>query len=223
MAAEASTAALQAGEGELLAEACELERAYRPATVWTEGWPATREAWHLVVPTGTLLLCFLQAGLKIEARCRGALRQQWRRRAGPVYPATPKGPFAQRVRRLREGARGELEGAGQAPGLKRCELKEQFRIADDFPAAARTTTGIERLRAYQDRVWYALRYRQGTQESGHRAVRARAVQGNFHPSSARAQRHGANRSPFEALNGFHYHDNWLHNLLSAASLGGRRR
>lgn len=28
-------------------------------------------------------------------------------------------------------------------------------------------------------------------------------------------------SPFEDLNGFRYHDNWLHNFLIASSLNGR--
>lgn len=222
VAAEASTAALQAGYGEFLAEAREVDQAYQPQTVCTDGWHATREAWSLLVPTVTLLLCFLHAVLKIEARCRGALRQQLRRRAWHVYQATTKGQFAQRVRRLREWASGELEGAVQATGLKLCELKEQFMLAYDFPAAARTTNGIDRLMDYQDRVLYAMRYLHGTQKSGRWAVRAMALQWNFHPYSARAQRHGAKRSPFEALNGFQYHDKWLHNLLSAASMGGRR-
>jgi hypothetical protein len=29
-------------------------------------------------------------------------------------------------------------------------------------------------------------------------------------------------SPFTELNGFSYHSNWLHNLLIASSMGGRR-
>jgi len=220
--AEASTEALQAGYGEFLVEARNLAPAYQPETVCTDGWHATREAWQLLVPTVTLILCFLPAVLKIEARGRGALRQQLRRRAWHVYQATTKAHFAQRVRRLREWARGELEGAVQATVLKLCELKAQFMIAYDFPAAARTTNGIDRLLDYQDRVLYAMRYLLGTQESGRWAGRALALQWNFPPYSAQAQRHGAKRSPFEALNGFHYHDNWLHNLLSAASMGGRR-
>ena len=30
------------------------------------------------------------------------------------------------------------------------------------------------------------------------------------------------RSPFHDLNGFEYHPNWLHNLLIASSMGGRK-
>jgi hypothetical protein len=32
---------------------------------------------------------------------------------------------------------------------------------------------------------------------------------------------GKRNSPFEGLNGFCYHDNWLHNLLIASSLQGQ--
>ncbi|MBI3428348.1 MAG: hypothetical protein HY011_35960, partial [Acidobacteria bacterium] len=55
------------------------------------------------------------------------------------------------------------------------------------------------------------------------ALRALALQWNFHPYSASLRRRDPTRhSPFAALNGFVYHQNWLHNLLIAASLGGHR-
>lgn len=220
--AEASTAALQAGYQGFLTEARTVQPDYQPETVCTDGWPATREAWQLLVPTITLILCFLHSVLKIEARCRGALRQHLRQRVWHVYHALNKVQFAQRLRRLHEWASRHLEGAVQATVLKLCDLKDQFRVAYDFPTAARTTNGIDRLMDYQDRVLYQMRYLHGTQEAARLAVRAMAVQWNFHPYSVRAQSEGAKRSPFEALNGFQYHDNWLHNLLSAASMGGRR-
>lgn len=220
--AEASTEALQAGYGEFLAEARALAPAYHPETVCTDGWKATREAWQGLVPTVTLLLCFLHSVLKIEKRCRGALRQQVRQMAWHVYQARNKGEFGQRVRRLREWARVQLSGAVQEAVLKLCALQAQFQLAYDFPDAARTTNGIDRLMDYQDRVLYQMRYFHGTRESARLAARAMAVQWNFHPYSVRAQRQGTNRSPFEALNGFQYHDNWLHNLFTAASMGGRR-
>ncbi len=219
---EASTEALQAGYGEFLAEARQLHPTYQPETVCTDGWPATHEAWRRLVPSVTLILCFLHAVLKIEARCRGTLRQQLRAMAWTVYQAPNKRQFAQRLRRLREWASLHLDGAVQGTVLKLCALKEQFMVAYDYPAAARTTNGIDRLMDYQDRVLYAMRYLHGTRASGRLAVRAMAVQWNFHPYSARAQKDGAQRSPFEARNGFQYHGNWLHNLLSAASMGGRR-
>jgi hypothetical protein len=220
--AEASTEALQGGYGEFLTEARDLAPPYQPATVCTDGWKATREAWQLLVPTVTLLLCFLHSVLKIEERCRGVLRQQLRHMTWHVYQARTKAEFGQRVRRLREWARGQLSGAVQETVLKLCALKEQFKLAYDFPEAARTTNGIDRLMDYQDRVLYQMRYFPGTRDSARLAARAIALQWNFHPYSLRAQRTGTQRSPFEALNGFQYHDNWLHNLFTAASMGGRR-
>lgn len=220
--AEASTTALHAGYGVFLREARELTPQYQPQTVCTDGWQATREAWQKLTPAVTLILCFLHSVLKIEERCRGHLRQQLRERAWHVYQARTKVQFAQRVRRLGEWAQAQLEGVVQATVLKLCAAKEKFIVAYDFPAAARTTNGVDRLMDYQDRVLYAMRYLHGTRAAARRAVRAMAVQWNFHPYSARAQLTGAKRSPFEALNGFQYHDNWLHNLLSAASMGGHR-
>jgi len=222
LAQEASTISLQAAYGEFLTEAREVAPGYQPETVCTDGWHATREAWQLLVPTIQLLLCFLHSVLKIEARCRGAVRQRVREQAWHVYRARNKVEFAQRLRRLREWATVQLRGAVQETVLKLCQLKADFSVAYDFPQAARTTNGIDRLMDYQDRVLYQMRYFHGRRDSARLAVRAMALQWNFHPYSARAQSTGAKRSAFEALNGFQYHGHWLHNLLSAASMGGRR-
>ena len=57
-----------------------------------------------------------------------------------------------------------------------------------------------------------------------RHVRAWALLSNFrpwHPAVARAN--GGWRCPAERLNRHRYHDDWLQNLLAAASLGGYRR
>ncbi len=77
-----------------------------------------------------------------------------------------------------------------------------------------------------------MRYLHGTHESARLALRAMALPGlriagaglwNFHPYGARTCQSAPQRlSPFHDLNGFQYHDNWLQNLLVAASLGGRR-
>jgi hypothetical protein len=53
-------------------------------------------------------------------------------------------------------------------------------------------------------------------------LRAIALLWNFHLYSHKVQRlERYSKSPFEDLNGFRYHDNWLHNLLIASSLNGR--
>ncbi|MFZ3047907.1 MAG: hypothetical protein WA151_18495, partial [Desulfatirhabdiaceae bacterium] len=46
---------------------------------------------------------------------------------------------------------------------------------------------------------------------------------NFAPSNPRTiQKHQNFKSPAERLNKFRYHENWLHNWMISASLGGFR-
>ncbi|MDJ0577290.1 MAG: hypothetical protein QNJ65_19290 [Xenococcaceae cyanobacterium MO_234.B1] len=46
---------------------------------------------------------------------------------------------------------------------------------------------------------------------------------NFHPIGVRTRSKNISRySPFTDLNGWSYHQNWLHNLLIASSMNGRR-
>jgi hypothetical protein len=72
--AAADTAALETGYGECARAAPALVPDYHPRSVCTDGWHATREAWRRLFPTITLVLCFLHAVLKMQDRCRGALR-----------------------------------------------------------------------------------------------------------------------------------------------------
>jgi hypothetical protein len=68
-----------------------------------------------------------------------------------------------------------------------------------------------------------MRYCHGTTDSARLAVRAMALQWNLHPYGARLRRDQPSRAaPFDDLNGFQYHPNWLHNLLIASSMGGLR-
>jgi hypothetical protein len=54
-------------------------------------------------------------------------------------------------------------------------------------------------------------------------LRSMALVWNFHPYGTRTlNKYSERSSPFEDLNGFRYHDNWLQNMLIAASMGGRR-
>jgi hypothetical protein len=64
----------------------------------------------------------------------------------------------------------------------------------------------------------------GTLEACARHCRAWALLHNFRPWGPEAGRANRGwRSPAERLNQYRYHDNWLHNLLASASLGGYRR
>jgi hypothetical protein len=221
--AAADTPTLAAGYGEFAQEAHALTPTYQPRSVCTDGWHATREAWRRLFPKITLVLCFLHSVLKIRDRCRGAVRHEVVARAWRVYQAPTKRQFAQRLRRLAEWTPTHLSGAVAEMVLKMCRRRADFTPAYDCPQAHRTSNAVDRLLNYQDRVLYAMRYCHATTASARLAVRAMALQWNFHPYGARLRRDQPARvSPFYDLNGFQYHSNWLHNLLIASSLGGLR-
>ncbi len=98
-----------------------------------------------------------------------------------------------------------------------------FSVAFDHENAHRTSNMVVRLMNYQDRLLFAQQYFHGTAKSARFMVRAQALIWNFHPYSLRTRRRDPNRiSPFQDINGFSYHENWLQNLLIAASMGGRK-
>jgi hypothetical protein len=218
---QSDSPSLQAAYGEFLSEAHAVFPAYRVRSVCTDGFQATRDAWHQLVPQLTLVLCFLHSILKLTERCRGTLRHQVLDRAWGVYQAVTKAQFAQRLRRLAEWARASLEGSLAQMVEKTARCREDFTPAYDCPQAARTTNAVDRVHNHLDRTLYAMQYCHGHQTSARLAVRAWALQWNFHPYSPRLRSHQpARSSPFADLNGFHYHSNWLQNLLIASSMGG---
>jgi len=222
----ASADALEAAYGEFAQEACELSPTYSPKTVCTDGWEGTQSAWRSLFPTVCLILCFLHSVLKIAKRCGRdrETRTLILARVWAAYDSCTRGQFSQRLRRLREWANARLpEGALRQMVLKLCSKGPQFARAYRFPGAHRTSNALDRLMNHQDRRLYAMRYLHGTPGAARLAVRAMALQWNFHPYGARSRRDDpTRRSPFHDLNGFEYHPNWLHNLLIASSMGGRK-
>jgi hypothetical protein len=222
----ASADALEAAYGEFAEEARALAPTYSPTTVCTDGWDATQSAWRRLFPTVGIILCFLHSVLKIVERCRrdDATRTIVLDRVWAVYHACTRAQFSQRLRRLREWATASLpEGALQQMVLKLCGKGPQFARAYRFPGAHRTSNALDRLMNHQDRRLYTMRYFHGTPDAARLTMRAMALQWNFHPYGARMSRvDPTRRSPFHDLNGFAYHPNWLHNLLIASSMGGRK-
>ena len=222
----ASADALEAAYGEFAQEARELSPTYSPKTVCTDGWEGTQSAWRSLFPTVCIILCFLHAILKIAKRCGRdrATRTLILARVWAAYNSCTRAQFSQRLRRLREWANARpLKGALRQIVLKLCSKGPQFARAYRFPGAHRTSNALDRLMHHQDRRLYAMRSLHGTPDATRLAVRAMALQWNFHPYGARSRRNDpTRRSPFHDLNGFEYHPNWLHNLLIASSMGGHK-
>lgn len=221
IALDQSAESLTQAYGEFKREARELDSHYAPESVCTDGFTSTRLAWLDLFPAIRLILCFLHGILKIRDRCRGELRKQVLERAWHCYHAATPRQFSQRIRRLGQWAAKNLTGAVLETVEKLCANRDRYQVAYEIPNAHRTTNAVDRLMNQQDRLLYAMRYLHGDGKKARLAVRAMALQWNFHPYSARVRREDPTRkSPFADLNGFQYHDNWLHNLLIAASLGG---
>jgi hypothetical protein len=223
LASAATTEALRAAYGVFAAEAREVSEAYAPVSVCTDGWAATRAAWRGLYSKITLVLCFLHGILKIQERCAEGLRGEVLQRAWEVYAGGTKRSFSQRMRRFKEWGQEKLSGAVLVAVLKLSGRTKDYLPAYEVPGAARTSNQVDRLMDYQDRGLYQMKYLHGTKASGKLLVRAQALQWNFHPFGARGRGKQGDKTPFERLNGFAYHPNWLHNLLCASSLGGRRR
>jgi hypothetical protein len=222
LAEEATTEALQRAYGVFAQEAQEVSAEYAPQSVCTDGWLATRAAWRRLYPAITLILCFLHGVLKIRERCSAGLRREVLRRAWGVYAGATKGSFSQRMRRFKEWSQKRLSGAVLAAVVKLGSRTKDYLLAFEVPGAARTSNQVDRLMDYQDRGLYQMKYLHGSQASGNLLARAQALQWNFHPYCRRVQKRSGDKAPFARLNGFSYHPNWLHNLLCASSLGGRR-
>ena len=220
----AGTEDLKKGYGVFKQEATNLKEDYHPQTVTTDKWEPTRNAWKALFPLAKFILCFLHAFLKIKDRCKRdkGLFPCVRQKVWHLFYAPTRASFAQRCRRLREWAIPQgLAASAKEKILELCDKAADYKEAFSHPGAYRTTNGLERLMNYLDRILYSAQYLHGTQESASLFVRATAMLWNFHPYDLRTQgKYGLGASPFERLNGFRYHDNWLQNFLIAASIGG---
>jgi hypothetical protein len=89
----------------------DLDPEYRPETVNTDGWAATRAAWQGLFKGVTLILCLLHASLKIRDRAVH-MKEGFtglRERIWEAYRAPDARSFSQRWRRLREWAEAQVE------------------------------------------------------------------------------------------------------------------
>lgn len=173
----------------------------------------------------TVILCFLHSWLSIKDRCRRdhGLRKELGQRVWDTYRAETQAMFAQKVRRLREWASRCLpESPLKTKVIRLCERRKDFTPAYKHPESARTSNEVDRLMDFQDRQLYAMRGLKGNREATRLMLRASCLLWNFHPYTRHTKESASARSPFEQMNGFLYEEDWLRNLLCAASLKGQR-
>lgn len=216
---------LKSGYGVFQAEVAHHLPDYAPQTVTLDGWDATRSAWESLFPGIVWILCFLHEVIKVRDLCRsqpllwGSLREKlWH-----VYHAVNKREFAQRLRRFLQWADAQTLRESITRRLNRLKDKSAlFQKAYDFDGASRTSNAVDRPMNYLDRCLFSMQYFHGSWPAAVQTGRAMALLWNFHPFCRKTQRKTGCLCPFEQLNGFRYHDDWLRNFLIASSLNGRR-
>jgi hypothetical protein len=227
VASSADAGALGEAYGEFRHEALQLNCNYQPESVNTDGWEGTQNAWKALFPGITLILCFLHTVLGVQQRCRrmNPVFQIVTDKLWHLYHSLTLRQFGQRLRRLNEWALDPKTNLPDAVRQKLLSVKAkapQFKVTFRMPDAARTSNQVDRLMNYQDRILYAMQYFHGTLDAAKQGLRAMAMLWNFHPYCRKVQSmEPHSMSPFEDLNGFRYHDNWLRNFLIASSLNGR--
>jgi hypothetical protein len=223
---KADTTDLTKGYGVFREEAQNLKPEYTPETVTTDGWEPTQMAWKILFPLIHLILCFLHSVIKIKKRSKRDknLFFQLQEKVWHIYHAATRSSFAQRIRRFGEWASPkEMADSVKEKVLELCANAKDFKPAYAYPGAYRTSNALDRLMNYQDRLFYSMQYFHGSKDTASLCARAMAMVWNFHTYDIRTQhKYGLRASPFERLNGFRYHDNWLENMMVAASIGGRK-
>jgi len=219
----AATANLTAGYAQFQTEARQVAPTYQPATVNTDGWTPTQQAWQALFPAITTILCFLHAFLKIRT-CRKRLHELFpdiQRRVWEAYHASEAAAFRAKVTDLQTWAKATLPtGAALEAVLKLCAKAPLYAQAYAYPTAHRTSNMLDRHMDLLDRYLYSMRYVHGDLLAAEHSVRAWALLHNFTPYGPRAKVAEQYQSPAHKLTGYTYHENWLQNLLVAASMGG---
>jgi len=218
---------LQAGYGIFKEEAQNVELSYRPKTVNIDGWQATQKAWRALFPQIFIIECFLHAFLKVRDRATKALQHLFETAADKVwhiYRAETKRHMGQRLRRLYAWTQTQLADCPLKENLiKLCQKRARWLAHLDFPQAYRTSNMLDRLMKFLHRHATAAQMFRGSLKRTTQNFRAFALLCNFTPSCPMVSRASPELpSPAARVNGFVYHQNWLHNLLISASLGGYR-
>jgi hypothetical protein len=216
---------LEESYGHFKTEARNVDPDYAPETVNNDGWSATQLAWRALFTSIVTILCFLHSYIKIRNRCkRSKYYAEIRERVWDAYHAEDADTFHKRIAELQTWALETLpEGPGRKAVLKLCSKEDEFVKAYDHPTAHRTSNMIDRHMEPLDRYLYSNRYFHGHLMSAEYGVRAWALLHNFRPYCPRATVAEEYQSRAHKLNGFVYHENWLHNLLISASMGGYRQ
>lgn len=223
LALAADAEALTAAYGYFKDEAQHLNPDYQPQSVNTDGWFATQNAWQALFTTITVMQCFLHAFLKIRDRAKRRFKSIYsdiQQQVWDIYHAADRQTFFRLMADFEAWANQALTGPALDAVHKLCAKADQFALTFDYPSAYRTSNMIDRHMIPLDRWLFASRHFHGHWRSAELHIRAWVLFHDFMPFSPRAKIRQRAISPAHHLNGFVYHENWLHNLLISTSCAG---
>ena len=201
-------------------EALQLDPEYRPETVNTDGWEATQKAWRNLFPWIVIIECFLHAFIKIRERGKH-LKDTFHllsQKVWEVYHAVDAATFRLQATELLAWAETNTTGY-VLDAVRKLYLKvDRFVLAYNHPLAHRTSNMLDRHMNLMDRWLHSSRFFHGHWTSAERSIRAWALLHDFGPYCPRTTAKQNFSSPAHKLNGFVYHDNWLHNLMISTSM-----
>ena len=206
-------------------EALQLNPDYKPETVNTDGWGATQKAWLSLFPLIVLIECFLHAFIKIRSRAKH-LKDTFHllsQKVWEVYHAVDAASFRVQAKELLTWAENNTASYVLEAVQKLYSKVDRFVLAYDHPLAHRTSNMLDRHMNLMARWLDSSRFFHGHWSSAERSIRAWALLHNFGPYCPRTKASVSYSSPAHKLNGFVYHDNWLHNLMISTSMSGIRR
>ena len=223
---EASENALKKAYGKFKQEALDLNHEYRPESVNTDGWKATINAWTSLFPWIYVICCFLHVFIKIRDRSSKKYKELFDVVGNKIwncYEAATKASFSQRVRRLYEWVKAieDLPDVILKPIEKLKKNLSRYSKAYDLPGCHRTSNMVDRLMQRMDRHLFSTFYFHGSLEAAELSIRGWALIHNFAPCNPiTVKKHDGWRCPAERINKSRYHENWLQNLLTSASMRG---
>jgi hypothetical protein len=214
----ADSPSLTEAYGHFKHEAQSVNPDYHAKTVNTDGWSPTQSAWQALFPAIVILQCFLHAFISLRSRCKKLTAfPQLCQRVWDVYHAPSVDAFYQHVAELYAWAQPRFTGYAWQTIQKLCRKTGDFLVAFEHPNAYRTSNMIDRHMEPMDRCLYSARYFHGHLMTAEFQIRAWALMHNFWSYCPRSKIRRTYQSPAHKVNGFVYHDNWLHNLLISTS------
>jgi len=208
-------------------EALDLNPDYQPDTVNTDGWTATQNTWKRLFPYIMVIECFLHAFLKVRDRATKKMQDYFMTAADKIwncYRCDSKRQLAQQIRRLREWANKNLSDCPMKDNiLKLCKKKNKWLTHFDFATAHKTSNMIDRKMRAMNRHADNSQMFHANVSSTSKNFRAFALLHNFSPSCISAWDETCTLvSPAARLNEVVYDDDWLNNLMIAASVAAFR-